>query len=193
MSCNLPIGPFQKLGLFLLCDPISRKHYLFQDGRVERGEAVPAGGVGARLRPPLHPALPRRHGDRARGRQQLSDTDHHCEVEVSRPLPSPIVIRCNLIDMNHSAVHLHLSIFIRYLYVWSDGCTRCLIYDNEIECDIIPSQQVARHSVKHNILWMINFMANHLTRFLSAFCVVIGFLFFARVQLRLKLLGLPCP
>ena len=57
---------------------------MFQDGRVERGEAVPAGGVGARLRPPLHPALPRRHGDRARGSQQLSDKKKltvHCQVQ----------------------------------------------------------------------------------------------------------------
>ena len=44
-----------------------------QDGIVERGEAVPAGGLGARLRLPLHPALPRRHGNHACRPQQLSD------------------------------------------------------------------------------------------------------------------------
>ena len=39
---------------------------------MERGEAIPARGLGARVRLPLHPALPRRYGDRARDRQQLS-------------------------------------------------------------------------------------------------------------------------
>ena len=46
-----------------------------QDGIVERGEALPAGGLGARLRLPLHPALPRRHGNHARGPQQLRDAN----------------------------------------------------------------------------------------------------------------------
>ena len=106
---------------------------------MERGEAIPAGGLGARLRLPLHPALPRRHGDRARGRQQLSKTSQAQDIfrkgkqgRVSTPLilwanyirQSPhifmyppasdkirkttlllFVIICNLIDINHLAVH----------------------------------------------------------------------------------------